>query len=167
MGATNWITSFPTFLWRTIYLIFIFPLTVVIALFHFLAQLIAWTPFIFLCLILWGGGTITSRYINVGIQELDYLFRCILNPVVTNIIGPLLNLLRYPCSLPPQRSSAPLTVFSLLLRPQDHLQPHHLRVGCAQLVCVRLLQCGACTRCCGLRGLCCLGGHWLRGYPAV
>jgi hypothetical protein len=101
MGATNWMTSLPAFAWQTIYLIFIFPLTVVIALFHFLAQLIAWTPFIFLCLVLWGTGAVTSRYINIGIQEVDYLFRCILNPVVTNIIGPLLNLLRYGWFPPP------------------------------------------------------------------
>ena len=94
MGASNYVTSLPVFLWKTFYLIFIFPASVIIALLHFLAQLIAWTPFIIFMLVLWGAGTLTSRYGNVGIEELDYAFRCIINPIVDNFIGPLLNLLR-------------------------------------------------------------------------
>jgi|WetSurMetagenome_2_1015567.scaffolds.fasta_scaffold00112_46 hypothetical protein len=95
MGASNWITSFPIFMWQTIYLFFIFPATVIIALFHFIAQLWAWTPFFFILFILWGGGSLTSRYGNVFISEVEYGFRCVINAVVENFIGPLLDLLRY------------------------------------------------------------------------
>jgi len=95
MGASNWISSVPIFLWQTFYLFIVFPVTVVIAILHFIAQLWAWTPFFFIMFILWGAGSLTSNYGNVFISEVDYTFRCIINPIIENFVGPLLDLLRF------------------------------------------------------------------------
>jgi len=90
----GWITGIPIFLWKLFCLVVIFPVTVVIEVLRFIAQLIAWSPGLFALLALWLVGSALSNYGNVVISYADYVVRCGVNPVVENFIGPLLNLLR-------------------------------------------------------------------------
>ncbi len=90
----GWITATPIFLWKLFCLFVIYPATVIIELLRFGAQLIAWSPWFAIALVLWGAGSLTSNYGNVIIQEVDYTVRCLVHPVVENFVGPLLDLLR-------------------------------------------------------------------------
>jgi hypothetical protein len=90
----GWITGVPIFAWKVFVLFVVLPVTVVIYTLRFIAQLLAWSPYFFALLLLWGIGSFAGAYGNVVISEVDYFMRCVVHMAVENFIGPLLNLIR-------------------------------------------------------------------------
>jgi len=73
---------------------YVLPHSVVVEVLRFIAQLIAWSPGLFFLLALWLIGSAASAYGSTAVVYTEYVFRCVINPAVTNFVGPLLNLLR-------------------------------------------------------------------------
>jgi hypothetical protein len=72
----------------------VFPVSTLFAILRWFSQMVSYSGTFFMLLILFSGSMLLAQYSNSIVERTDYVFRCIVNPVMDATVLPLLNLIR-------------------------------------------------------------------------
>jgi hypothetical protein len=82
------------FLRAVFFLLIVFPISAVFAVVRWFAQMVGYSGWFFMLLVLFAGSTVLAQYQSNITEITDYAFRCVLNPISDNVLLPILNLIR-------------------------------------------------------------------------